>query len=112
MPLAIFVIGKKVTFDNYGQIKAIIGRYAKASTALQDFLPEQIAKAYLAAESQCKGEYDVTLETVGKKILEYKDSSFTGGMAIKLTELLTLYEKQKDLILSSSSPLIHEAAAV
>lgn len=106
-PLALFIICRGITFDSYEQVQECISRYVKTSKTLSVYSPPQIVSALLHAERLSDG-HDVTLETVGKKIMAYKDApppkEHAGGVRL----LLERFEKEKDILLSTHSPLIHD----
>lgn len=111
--LAVFTICIKPRFDNVQQIGGWVSRNLRASKRLVGYSPRQVATAYAYAvfkrdeyEKQRGAGYDVTLETVEKKIVEHKDDQPGGRFEREIQTVVGFYEANKDKILSKDSPFL------
>jgi len=106
-PLAIYILCRGTPFKSFEEFKPIILRNAKVSTELSVYDPKTIIYAYMIAVKDSKGEHEVTLETVGKRILAAKERVETPEEKVKIENLCAAFEKYKDVLFTKSSPLIH-----
>lgn len=105
-PLAVFTLAKGMKFNNEHQIQGHISRYSRESGLLRGYSADQILRAFFRAYDESGDRYDVTLETVGKKIAMYHDWEVPHKYKNAFREILAEFEKIKDTMFSSSSPLI------
>ncbi len=107
IPLALFALAKGITFDNSDQLRAFLRRFLTASSNLQGYAPEKILRTFFFCVDDAKGKYDVTLETIGKKIDMHHDHKLTSPQQREFGDILAEYEKLKDVLFTKTSPLIH-----
>lgn len=107
-PLAIYILCRGTYMSSVEELKPIIARSSKISTQLSVYSLHDLVLAYLIAqkESQNGQKYEVTLETVGKKILAAKEKVETPEEKEKIGNLCEAFEKYKDVLFTKSSPLI------
>lgn len=108
VPLALWSLVIQPRLCSPEEMNAFIKRNLRASQDLCAYPPRDIILAALYVMKDSKGlNYDPTLETVGKKILVVRQKHPSPSTKQHAEKLLEEFEKQKDVILSSSSPLIH-----
>jgi len=92
-PIEILQLVKRVVFENKEQKRAFFKRNVRAGKDLAGFSKEQILKAMVKCQLESKEvKYDWTLETVSKKIFEYKDKTLKGEALQIYNHYLTLLQ--------------------
>jgi len=110
MPLKIYILAFQKTFASVEHIQDLIRRCVRESKALTAYTPKMIALACLVADDERAAsgkQYDITLETVGKKLAQHAAHLPESPQNLSwANELLAKYESMKDTMLSKTSSLI------
>jgi hypothetical protein len=93
LPIEIFRLVKNIVFENKEQEAAFYKRNVRAGKALAGFSKEQILRAMVKCQLEsAEVKYDWKLETVGKKIDEYKNKTLKSKALTMYNHYLTLLQ--------------------
>lgn len=108
-PLAVYLLAMETVFVNYDQLRLAINRYIHTSRDLSCYTVPQLCFALWTAMKRQKADpvgYTVHLETVAKCILEANRFEPRGEAKVWCDDIQKKFEGQKDILLTSHSPLL------